>query len=100
MTAPIIDGLLSCPKCEGDGCGYLHQGSVDIYERRVDSDTTLHTKTVRNQTITTLIEGPCVNNPSYHRHGMSITFSCETCGENYSLKIYQHKRRTFVCWGE
>ena len=97
---------LACPSC---GDNYLHHESVTVYNRFEDAKTTRvthlgtsmdgFTPRGHNDTLTSAeVNSNECDNPSSRRHGMQIRFYCETCGENSTLNLYQHKGFTGLEW--
>jgi hypothetical protein len=95
--------ILRCPHCDGI---YLHQRKVQTFFRSEDEDQTKVSLHSFDEDITTVMTNDLSLNPSYRRHGLRISFTCENCTtpEGHSLPdigdlcIYQHKGQTFVEW--
>jgi hypothetical protein len=83
---------LICPCC---GSIYLHQSTINVYNRDEDADKGLHVIVENDMTITGT---DMQNNPSPRREGLSIKFWCEECPEKLTLNIYQHKGETLIEW--
>jgi len=92
------DGMLLCPVCGPGGYGYIHQGVVKNYARGEDDERVVVT-TIDGVQSQVGIEASTNANPSSRRQGLTIQFSCETCGAtDLELAIAQHKGQTFVTW--
>lgn len=88
------DDALQCPSCNGQN---LHQGTVYVYNRDEDAETTAVTM-VTGTEVTTVHNARLCGNPSVRRHGLRISMSCEGCGEVGDMVVYQHKGCTFIEW--
>ena len=84
-----INWILVCPGCGGT---YLHHGVVNTFDRDEDAENGRHVRIGRG----VVIDHDLRNNPSFRRGGLTITFSCETCSAESTLRIAQHKGQTFV----
>ena len=90
--------VLRCPRCNGNN---LHQRTVTVFDRGEDQEQVVRT-TVEGNTTTVDVVGN-EGNPSSRRHGLSILFDCERCGnsnETYyiELTVAQHKGSTETAW--
>ena len=83
-------GALVCPNCKGT---YLHQVSVDYFDRQEDAQQGTHIL-VQNGTAT--LDTNMSGNPSKRREGIVITFDCENCEATPRLTIAQHKGNSLV----
>jgi hypothetical protein len=102
MTRPKFDdregGYLNliCPDC---GSTYLHHGTVEVFFRKEDSPTVVHTEAFgQGANVEAKLNG-LSGNPSPRRGGVKITFSCEECSMINALQIIQHKGETELSWG-
>ena len=86
---------LSCPQCKGD---YLHQQTVEYFDRKEDAKTGLHIKLTYGIDSNTVVDEDQTNNPSERREGLGINFFCEHCEVEYKLCIAQHKGNTHIYW--
>ena len=91
--------LLRCPRCGGNN---LHQDRVTIYDRDEDEDLMTVTD-VLDGMVSSHLRPSTKENPSGRRHGLTISFWCEGCTNNYpkpviQLCIAQHKGDTLVSW--
>ena len=87
---------LACPKCGGPN---LHHGDVTVYSRVEDeTNTTVTTVEGSGDVLVSQLKSVNCGNPSGRRHGLRISFSCESCGEVQDLCIAQHKGTTFMHW--
>ena len=90
---------LRCPRCGSD---YLHHYAVTMYERGEDEGKVVRTH-IENGATTTEIVSSTAGNPSSRRHGMTVSFTCETCPDRddrplIELTIAQHKGNTEIGW--
>ena len=100
MNPPVEiaeDGELLCPCC---GENYLHHDVVEVYSRDSE-DAPSRATVIMGQG--DLFCGPerligARGNPSSRRQGLRIGFWCETCDQQPSLTIAQHKGVTYVQW--
>ena len=94
-----MDGNLACPHCSGD---YMHQEAVKVYSRPKDANqvivTTVTADSVERRATTTVEITDGSGNPSARRHGVTIHFRCENCGNMSDLVLGQHKGLTEVSW--
>jgi hypothetical protein len=81
---------LLCPECDGDA---IQHAAVHVYHRREDAKEGHHVMVCPGE-VTTMND--LVGNPSARRGGVTIDFTCENCGANFTLCLAQHKGRTFV----
>lgn len=97
------DGWLACPIC---GSENLHQDTVTIFDRSEDAENVQVTTSGFDVLSRATIKNGASANPSYRRHGMLISFWCESCDsaedkpEAKNLAIYQHKGLTIIEWVE
>lgn len=103
-TATKCNYELFCPHC---GSENLHQEKIEIFNRDEDEKTGLHLRVVGK---TAVVDQNMGNNPSPRRQGMTLSFYCEECSDNYdddgkrnnitlyTLAIYQHKGVTMMEW--
>jgi hypothetical protein len=90
---------LTCPRC---GEIFLHHGTVRVFNRDQDEEIGLETTVFRSGSYTHV--SSCSDNPSLRRHGLTIDFYCEHCGEGDAehvvaqLCIVQHKGHTGIFW--
>ena len=101
LLAPVVfsedwsmDQVLTCPNCGGD---YLHHGTVTVFDRQEDAEAVV-TKISGKHYHTEGPAPPDWGNPSSRRHGLAITFACETCTVSAELTIAQHKGSTQIEW--
>lgn len=87
----IDDHMLKC-KC---GSINLHQRTIGIYNCHEDQSTGTHVEVDWDKVT---VDKSMVGNPSPRRHGISISFECEQCGDEPILNIYQHKGTTYMEW--
>jgi len=86
---------LHCPRC---GAESLHQGEVIVYDRSEDQKTCVKTSVNAGQ-VSVDPKASNALNPSSRRHGLTIQFACEKCGDApIILKIAQHKGSTRIGW--
>jgi len=102
MTVPRFSALgncavLRCPRCRGD-FDHLHQGRVEVFERREDAERVCRTTVDRKTTDLDYLPNDESGNPSSRRQGLRIHFECEGCGDGLILNIGQHKGQTLVDW--
>ena len=91
----IDDITLMCPECKYNN---LHQDTVAIFNCEEDRNEGTHVEVDGDKIH---IDKSMKGNPSPRRHGLSIHFWCETCGEEHPghiLNIYQHKGETHMGW--
>jgi hypothetical protein len=81
---------LLCPSCNGD---HLHHTTMEIFERNEDAINGLHV-TVKDGKVN--VDTSLADNPSSRRHGLKVTFWCETCHASPVLVIAQHKGCTDI----
>ncbi len=98
----LLDLNLLCPKC---GNNYLHQRTVQIFNRDEDAHAVRVTTVDDKATHEAFIANELSLNPSKRRHGMRIGFYCEVCDgeietESKFLNIAQHKGLTYIYWDE
>lgn len=87
---------LMCPNC---GEGYLHQGTVEIYNRTEDYEKVRCTVVDGDGVFSETLPNESSNNPSTRRHGLILHFECEHCiGVDFQLRIAQHKGFTLMDW--
>lgn len=94
---PFGEGIdsLHCPRC---GADTLHHGEVVVYDRAEDQPTCVKTSIFAGQ-VSVDPRASNALNPSSRRHGLTIQFACESCGEApIILKIAQHKGSTRIGW--
>src|SRR5262245_61666210 len=87
--------MLHCPLCGGD---YLHHEVVTVYSRKEDADHTLETRVVDRVAESPMVPSKLSANPSTRRHGVSITFTCESCPARLELILAQHKGQSELAW--
>jgi hypothetical protein len=88
--------ILQCPSC---GESYLHQGTIEAYNRGEDADTVRCVIVDGSSVFSEQIPSEHSNNPSDRRHGCIIHFDCEHCPNiDFKLTIAQHKGNTFMSW--
>lgn len=87
-----IDDELTCPHCMSD---YLHQISVNVYEKKEDETDPLRICISEGEVI---IVKDNEGNPSPRRDGLCIIFECEGCDNLSKLNIFQHKGCTYIQW--
>jgi hypothetical protein len=95
MRPQLKDGAgtaaeLFCPKCGGN---YLNHDKVEIFDRSEDKPLGLHVSVIAGRAT---VDSEMAGNPSSRRHGLTITFACESCGQQSVLSIGQHKGNTEV----
>jgi len=89
---------LKCPSCGGD---FLHQIKVDVFERDEDDQKVLHVQVGESKIVKSIVVNNDISgNPSLRRHGLTISFRCETCEDKPKLDFAQHKGSTLVTWRE
>jgi hypothetical protein len=86
---------LICPRCDFE---YLHHGAVTVYDRSEDERETLVTTCNARQTTMESKPSRGVLNPSIRRHGLTIAFRRENCGDGLTLTVEQHKGLTYLHW--
>lgn len=87
---------LKCPSC---GETYLHQGTIEAYNRGEDADTVRCVIVDGSSVFSEQIPSEHSNNPSSRRQGCIIHFDCEHCqGIDFKLTIAQHKGTTLLEW--
>lgn len=94
---PVGSGVseLNCPRC---GSAYLHQGTVTVYDRGEDQAACVKT-VVEGGRVSVDPYGNNTDNPSMRRHGLTIQFDCEGCGDKpIFLTVAQHKGCTEIGW--
>jgi DNA-directed RNA polymerase subunit M/transcription elongation factor TFIIS len=84
---------LLCPKC---GHNSTHHSTIDVYERKEDSQIGTHTHVHFSEV---RVDANMAGNPSSRRSGILIAIDCEECKQISFLKIAQHKGTTQVFWG-
>jgi hypothetical protein len=73
----------------------LHHYATEIFDRREDALTGVHTIVNAGQvTLTTDLSG----NPSRRRDAVQIHFTCETCCAFLTLQLAQHKGQSLIWW--
>jgi hypothetical protein len=87
---------LVCPRCDEDGG--LHHDTVTVYDRSEDDARTIVTTCDGRQTTMAVQPSHGLPNPSARRHGLTIGFRCEHCGDGLVLTIAQHKGATLLHW--
>jgi hypothetical protein len=98
LTSDVIefshwDPEVMCPRCGGLD---LRHGRVTVFDREEDAEMTLVTTVDRGLSATRLLPLSEVTNPS--RHGLTIAFTCERCGDGIELRIAPYKGRTEFGW--
>jgi len=88
----VYEYNVMCPCCNSNN---MHQGNVGIYNRVEDAETGTHVE-VDGDKVT--VDKDLTGNPSKRRQGISIVMSCEECGSDNILNIYQHKGLTLMSW--
>lgn len=96
----LLDLIVECPDCKGE---YLHQGTVQIFNRDEDAHQVRVTTVNNKDTHEASIANELSLNPSSRRQGMRISFYCEACDgeskrESKFLNISQHKGSTYIYW--
>lgn len=87
------EGMLVCPGC---GSTYLHQEVIEVFNPdQEDAAEGLH---VTVNAASMAADRSMDNNPSERRQGLSIHFNCETCANQLTLQIAQHKGETRIRW--
>jgi hypothetical protein len=92
LTSPD-DNVLLCPKCGRDN---LHHGRVSVYQ--CSEAQAWVQRTIIDETVSSNAVIGDTSNPSPRRHGLTIAFSCEQCGDIGELTIAQHKGQTLINW--
>jgi hypothetical protein len=93
-----VDNAIECPVCGGNN---LHHANVSVFDRVEDEVKTTVTTVAESGEVTVRTEDSAESlNPSRRRHGLLITFWCESNCEVPSLAVYQHKGSTYMEWGE
>lgn len=87
---PTFGAELLCPSC---GHSNLHHDKVEVFECGEDATYGLHV-TVKDAQTT--VDTDLKGNPSSRRHGLEITFWCESCDAKPVLRLLQHKGSTYV----
>jgi hypothetical protein len=83
------EAILLCPNCGDD---YLGHERIEVFDRWEDAKHGVHVLIENGKaTMDASMEG----NPSQRRHGLTIGFSCEGCGKESTLILYQHKGNTY-----
>lgn len=82
--------LLICPRCQSEYTDYFH---VQTFDRVEDAQSGMHTSVM---TGVVSVDAVMTGNPSPRRHGVRLSFVCETCAEVFAVAIYQHKGNTFI----
>ena len=90
---PSDDIVLLCPVCrEAD----LSHGRVDVYDRNEDEAVVSMTAVTGRRAVSARVPNEGSGNPSARRHGLTIEFHCESCGEPMTAEeIY---RREHTAW--
>lgn len=95
---PIDDATwepLECPSCHED-YSYLHHETVEIFNPvQEDAKDGLHIKVLNEEMH---VDRALNGNPSSRRHGLTISFFCETCPARPVLCLVQHKGCTYIYW--
>ena len=91
----LWDPDLKCPRC-GGLC--LRHGRVTVFDREEDAELTMVTTIGGGLAATCLLPSGHAANPSSRRHGLTIAFACEQCGDGLELTIGQHKGVTQFGW--
>lgn len=88
---------LKCPTCNEIN---LHHTSITVYSRSDDEEETFRTIVGHKGNVTDIVKSRGCGNPSSRRHGLTIMFYCEHCGDgiDYVLCIAQHKGQTDIYW--
>ena len=87
---------LLCPRCGGDN---LHHLGVVVFDCSEDAKVLTRTEVNAGLVASHLVPADPSGNPSSRRHGMVISFCCETCNARpIELRIAQHKGNTHVDW--
>lgn len=87
----IHEGELYCPNCGGFN---LHHGRVEVFERSEDEKSGIHVVVDGKEVV---VDTSMSGNPSRRRHGLSISFECEVCGDlPGALTVVQHKGSTYI----
>ncbi|MBA4067973.1 MAG: hypothetical protein C0501_30575 [Isosphaera sp.] len=85
-----VPAILRCPGC---GFEYLHQQSVEVFERDEDDARGTHVTVTRAGAAA---DADLSGNPSERRQGLKVAFRCEGCWAVSTLALAQHKGHTFV----
>jgi len=99
--------VISCPVCGG---GQLHQGKVEVWDRKQDDVEGIHV-VIPHPSGQVVLDGEVdAGNPSPRRQGLAIDFMCERCHykpfanpsrkvrDPFTLYIFQHKGTTYMSW--
>tara|TARA_Y100000310_G_C20667393_1_gene808356 strand:- start:1894 stop:2217 length:324 start_codon:yes stop_codon:yes gene_type:complete len=97
---PIGDAAwepLECPSCH-ENYSYLHHETVEVFDpAQEDAEEGLHVR-VPGEGEQVYIDRNLDGNPSLRRHGLTISFYCETCPARPVLCLVQHKGNTYIYW--
>ena len=99
FDAGCVGQWLSCPRCSE---GMLRSKAVTVYDREPDDEMVART-VVQSGLVSSTVMPSSDENPSRRRHGIVISFSCETCdfekpAPTIELVVLQHKGMTQIGW--
>jgi len=88
-----MENKITCLHC---GFDYVRHIIIKTWTRQPDDETAIKTVVDNAGEISVTRVNNTAENPSSRQHGLSLTFWCEGCDENFELTIAQHKGQTIV----